>query len=261
MLNGAVLINRCNDNTFLTILIEVWRFKHISNLEQFQTVTGAALMRAFLGIFFLMAASGAPVAAQTELSFYGGFQSAPHSRVSGNEPGGIGAFDFVAAWEGRSFSLPLYYGVRITWWQSATLGWGLDFSHDKIYASDATLVDNSLSILEFTDGLNILTFNAYRRWPDRWNVFTPYVGAGLGVSIPHVEFESDAGAVRTFEYQLGGPAVSVIAGASYPIGDRWSVFGEYKATYSINRFKLANGGTLNTNIVTNSFNLGASLGF
>ena len=260
-MNGAVLINRCSDNTSLTILIEVWKFKHISNLEQFQTVTGAALMRAFLGIFIVMAASGAPAAAQTELSFYGGFQTAPHSRVSGNDPGGIGAFDFVAAWEGRSLTLPLYYGVRLTWWQSATLGWGLDFSHDKIYASNATLVGNSLSILEFTDGLNILTFNAYRRWPDRWSIFTPYVGAGVGVSIPHVEFESIPSAGTTFEYQLGGPAVTVIAGASYPLGDRWSVFGEYKATYSINKLDLVSGGTLNTNIVTNTFNLGASLGF
>ena len=260
-MNGAVLINRCSDNTSLTILIEVWKFKHISNLEQFQTVTGAALMRAFLGIFIVMAASGAPAAAQTELSFYGGFQTAPHSRVSGNDPGGIGAFDFVAAWEGRSLTLPLYYGVRLTWWQSATLGWGLDFSHDKIYASNATLDGNSLSILEFTDGLNILTFNAYRRWPDRWSIFTPYVGAGVGVSIPHVEFESIPSAGTTFEYQLGGPAVTVIAGASYPLGDRWSVFGEYKATYSINKLDLVSGGTLNTNIVTNTFNLGASLGF
>ena len=259
MLNGAVLFIRCSDNTSLTILIEVWRFKHICNLEQFRAVAGAALMRAILGIFILMAVSGAPVTAQTELSFYGGFQTAPHSRVSGDDPSGIGAFDFVAAWEGRSFTLPPYYGVRLTWWQSATLGWGLDFSHDKIYASDATLVDNGLSILEFTDGLNILTLNAYRRWPVRRSVFTPYVGAGLGVSIPHVEFDSGAG--KTFEYQLGGPAVAVIAGASYPLNDRWSVFGEYKATFSVNRLELVSGGTLNTNIITNSFNLGASLGF
>ncbi len=259
MLNVGVLFNRCSDNTSLTNLIEVWRFKHISILEQFRAVAGAALMRALLGIIILMAVSGAPVTAQTELSFYGGFQTAPHSRVSGDDPGGIGAFDFVAAWEGRSFTLPPYYGVRLTWWQSATLGWGLDFSHDKIYASDATLVDNGLSILEFTDGLNILTLNAYRRWPNLVRVFTPYVGAGLGVSIPHVEFDSGAG--KTFEYQLGGPAVAVIAGASYPLNDRWSVFGEYKATFSVNRLELVGGGTLNTNIITNSFNLGASLGF
>ena len=216
-------------------------------------------MRGILVIFILTAVSCARAAAQTELSFYGGVQTAPHSRVSGNDPGGIGAFDFVAAWEGRSFTLPLHYGVRLTWWQSATLGWGLDFSHDKIYASNVTLVDNGLSILEFTDGLNILTINAYRRWPDRGRVFTPYVGAGLGVSLPHVEFDSGAG--TTFEYQLGGPAVSVVAGANYPLTSRWSVFGEYKGTYSINKLDLVSGGTLNTNIITNTFNLGATLGF
>lgn len=216
-------------------------------------------MRIMAAILLFLAVSVAPASAQVELSFYGGAQSAPHSRVTGNEPGGLGAFDFLAAWEGRPFSAPPYYGVRLTWWQNDAWGWALDFSHDKVYADPATLADNGLLVLEFSDGLNILTVNRFRRWNDLGGRFVPYVGAGIGISIPYVEF--DSGPASTLEYQLGGPAVSVVAGASYPLGDRWSIFGEYKGTYSVNSLSLQGGGDLSTNIVTNSFNLGATFGF
>jgi len=210
-------------------------------------------------VIALQLAAAAPAYAQLELSFYGGIQGAAPSNVSGTDPGGIGAFDFQAEWEGRSLTGPIYYGLRMTWWQNESFGWGVDFSHDKVSASDATLAANGLGRLEFTHGLNILTVNAFKRWPNTGTNFTPYVGAGVGVTLPHVEFDSGAG--TTFEYQIGGPAVTVIAGASYPINDRWSMFGEYKGSYSVNTVELVSGGSLSTNIRTNAFNLGVSLGF
>lgn len=216
-------------------------------------------MRSFVTTLLLISASSGAAFAQSELSFYGGIQSAPHSTVSGNDPGGIGLFDFTAGWEGRSLSLPPYYGFRYTRWTSDTFGWGIDFNHAKVYADDATLAASGLTRLEFSDGINILTVNAYRRFPDTGWAVIPYVGAGVGVSIPHVEVDSAGG--TTFEYQLTGPAVQVVAGASYPLNDRWSVFGEYKGTYSMNNADLTNGGTLDTNIVTNALNIGVSLGF
>jgi len=206
----------------------------------------------------LLSFSGAAFA-QSELSFYGGFQGAPHSVVSGTDPGGIGDFEFTAGWEGRSFTAPPHYGFRYTRWSSETFGWGVDFNHTKVYADDETLARSGMSILEFSDGLNILTVNAYRKWPDSGWVVTPYVGAGVGMAIPHVEVDSGAG--KTFEYQISGPAVQWVAGASYPINDRWSVFGEYKGTYSMNSTDLVSGGNLDTNIITNALNVGVSLGF
>ncbi len=214
-----------------------------------------------LALMILMQMGSATAAfAQVELSFYGGIQSAPHSRVQGNDRGGVGPFDFLAAWEGRSLDAPPYYGLRLTWWQNTKWGWALDFSHDKLYADAATLSDNGLSVLEFTDGLNILTLNRYRKWENFNSVFVPYVGAGIGISIPNVEFDSPGGE-RTFEYQFGGPAASVVIGAKYPLNSRWTIFGEYKGTYSVNKVDLVGGGDLQTNIVTNSFNLGATFGF
>jgi lipid A oxidase len=218
-----------------------------------------ARMRVFFTVFALFLSINGAAFAQSELGFYGGSQGSPHSNVSGNDPGGVGVFDFTAGWEGRSGAMPPYYGFRYTRWTSETLGWGIDFNHAKIYADDATLAASGFSRLEFTDGLNLLTLNAFRRWGDTgWSV-APYVGAGLGIAIPHVEVTSTGG--TTFEYQITGPAVQWVAGASYPINDRWSVFGEYKGSYSVNSAELVSGGFLDTNIITNALNVGVSLGF
>ncbi|NCO86763.1 MAG: outer membrane beta-barrel protein [Rhodobacterales bacterium] len=198
-------------------------------------------------------------AAEVELSFYGGWQSAPHSDVSIRGDSVIADGDFTAGWEGRSFSAPPYYGLRATWWQNERFGFGVELNHAKVYADATTLAVSGLDRFEFSDGLNILTVNAFRRWEDSIAGFTPYVGGGIGVSVPHVEvFE---GGSRTFEYQLTGPAVAWMAGASYPITDSFSVFGEYKGTYSINSATLDGGGTLETDIITNAINLGVSFNF
>ena len=201
----------------------------------------------------------APAAAEFELSIYTGWQTAPHSEVSGSDPGGVGDFDFTAGWEGNSFEAPPYYGFRGTWWRSDTLGFGLEFNHAKVYADAESLEESGFDRLEFTDGLNLVTVNVFRRFPNAPLGLKPYVGGGVGVSIPHVDVQSAGG--KTFEYQLTGPAVQWVAGASFPVSERWSVFGEYKGSYSQNKADLASGGTLETNIVTNALNLGVSLNF
>ncbi|MBS8226998.1 outer membrane protein [Vannielia litorea] len=201
-----------------------------------------------------------PAAAEVELSFYTGYQTAPHSRVEGNYGGSD--FSFLSEWEGRPFEMPPYYGIRATWWRSANLGFGAEFTHTKVYASDATLADNGFDRLELTDGLNIITANVLYRWPGKWasGRLTPYVGAGLGVAVPHVDI-TPTGGEKTFEYQFTGPAARWMAGASYAINDTWSVFGEYQGTYSANKGDLEGGGEWESNIVTNAINIGLSYNF
>lgn len=194
-----------------------------------------------------------------ELSLYTGWQTAPHSRVSGDYPGG-GDYDALIGWEGKSFSLPPYYGLRGTWWQTDTFGWGVEFTHAKVYAPEDEREDIGFSRLEFTDGLNLLTVNAMKRWPTQWGKATPYVGGGLGIAVPHVDVETTAGD-KTFGYQLTGPAMRLMAGVSYPINDRFAAFGEYQFTYSSNEADLDGGGSLSTDIKTNALNVGISMRF
>lgn len=204
--------------------------------------------------------SARDAAAEYEVSFYTGWQTSPHSDVSGFDPGGVGAFDFTSAWEGKSFEAPPHYGIRGIWWRNGGVyGYALDFNHVKVYANDETRRRNGFERLELTDGLNIITANVMRRFPGETRRWTPYVGAGLGVAYPHVDVETSGG--TTYGYQLTGPAVSWVAGVTYPFTETWSVYGEYKGTYSQNSADLDNGGSLDTNIVTNALNVGVSFNF
>ncbi|MEL6519497.1 MAG: outer membrane beta-barrel protein [Pseudomonadota bacterium] len=197
--------------------------------------------------------------AEFTLSFYTGFQTAPHSRVEGSD--NTGDFSFLAEWEGRSFEPPPHYGIRATWWRNENWGFGVELNHTKVYADDDTLDDNGFEAFELTDGLNIITANAFYRWPNQWlkGQVTPYVGAGLGIAVPHVDVER--GAQRTFEYQLTGPAAMWAAGASFDLNETWAIFGEYKGTYSQNEADLEGGGSFQTDIVTNALNFGVTYKF
>lgn len=155
--------------------------------------------------------------------------------------------------------MPPYWGARATYWRNSKWGYGIDFNHAKVIADPATRAAAGFTRLEFTDGLNILTANVWRRWENNSRNWTPYVGAGVGFAFPHVDVELAGG--KTFEYQLTGPAVAVVAGVKYDFNDRWGMFGEYKGTYSSNEASLASGGTLKTDFVTNAINIGVSFSF
>lgn len=217
------------------------------------------MRRLIMSVGFLFALVGA-ARAEMEVSAYTGWQTLPHSWADGTFPGG-GAFNVVVGWEGKSFQMPPYYGVRGTWWRANNLGFGIEFTHAKAYASEDIQNRLGFSPLEFTNGHNILTFNVMKRWPDQWKRVTPYFGGGIGVAIPHVDITHLATGARVYEYQYTGPALRLVAGAAMPISDRWSLFGEYQFTYSRNEVDLPMGGSLNTDLKTNAINVGLSLKF
>ena len=196
--------------------------------------------------------------ADFEVSVYGGYQGETSSDVAIRGDDVVANRDLDIDWEARPFTAPVYYGIRVTKWHSARLGYGLDFTHNKVYPKDGEL-PSDIDHLEFTDGLNTLTANAYYRFDPLQIGLTPYVGAGLGFSIPHVELES--GTSRTHGFQVTGPVATLIAGASFPINDKWSVFSEYKGTFTSNVGDLETGGTVSTDIFTNAINVGVSFNF
>jgi lipid A oxidase len=213
----------------------------------------------------LMVAAPQDAVAEVDIAVYTGWQTSPHSTVTGNDPASFGAFDFTAGWEGRSFAAPPHYGIRATWWRNELWGLDADFNHTKVYADDETLgasgTSGGFEVLEFTDGLNTLTFGVVRRWPDQWGRVTPYAGAGIGVAIPHVEVQSAAGVTETIGYQIGGPAASWRVGGTVKLSDSWGMFAEYKGTYSMLDVDLDGGGNLQTDIITNALNIGIQYTF
>jgi len=197
-------------------------------------------------------------AMENEFSIYGGIQESPHSTVDFTDANGAST-RFRAGWDGLSFEMPPYYGFRYTRWTNDRFGWGVEFSHEKVYADNATMAVSGFGALELTDGLNILTINAWRRWHND-SAWTPYVGAGIGVAIPHVDAVTPLGNA-TYGYQYTGLAGRWAAGLSYEVNDSWSIFAEYGGTYSQNDIDLDGGGSMSTDIITNALNIGLTFSY
>lgn len=218
----------------------------------------------------ILAASviAAPAAAEFELSFYVGTQSVDSSTGSGYLPGGA-PINRSIDWKGKPFSSPFYYGGRAMWWLDNDIGFGLEGTHTKAYASQADMAAIGVSRLELSDGHNILTANVMKRWPGAFEKspkVTPYVGAGLGVAIPHVDVQVLGSGIRTFGYENTGPAARAIAGLKYDLTENWALFSEYQATWSDNEITIdpAPGqlpGKLNTDLITHAVNVGVSYSF
>jgi len=193
--------------------------------------------------------------AEATISVYGGANFSPHSTVKTRSAAGQAETRRNVGWDGASFEMPPYYGVRATWWleQMPSVGIAIDFTHAKVMADP---IPAGFTKLEFTDGINFLTANAlYRHQMD--NGFTPYAGIGLGLSIPHVEVDF-AGGNSTSEYQVTGVAAQALVGVDYKLTDDWSIFVEGKSTYGQVDADLTGGGSLDTNIISNQVIFGVT---
>jgi lipid A oxidase len=196
--------------------------------------------------------------AETELSLYIGNQSGPPSDIVIAGDSAIPDLSFEQKWEGQSFQWPIYAGFRVTNWKTSEYGYGLDYTHNKVRPPSSEL-QPGFGALEFTDGLNTWTINGYRRWQNAIGDATPYVGAGVGISAPGVEVRYQGS--DTFEYQITGLAATWLAGVTFPVNEEWSVFGEYKGTFTSNDVELEGGGSLTSDIFTNALNVGVSFSF
>lgn len=206
--------------------------------------------------------TGQASAAEVHVSAYSGYITSPHSDVDTSGASFPGSTSFHVGWEGKPFEMPPFWGARVTYWPDRWQNWGfaLDFAHSKVYSELNGAVAGVYDKLEFTDGLNLITGNViYRYQMD--SRFTPYAGVGAGIAVPHVEVEFDGSAGRTYEYQMTGPTVQALVGTDIAITENVSTFLEYKFNYSWNEADLAEGGTLETNIINNQFIVGLTYKF
>ncbi|MHC4223831.1 MAG: hypothetical protein ACYSX0_16450 [Planctomycetota bacterium] len=190
------------------------------------------------------------------------------------------------AWHGESFTGPIFYGFRGSYWfQRDSSGWGInvDFTHAKaiahtsqvaqVYGTKSGLpvdgkfpIRDNLEAFEMSHGLNFLTVNGMYRWflkEERDKSFLGrlqfYLGGGLGIAFPHVEATVDGD--RTQEYQLSGPAAQGFTGFNIDLVGGLSTFLEYKLTAANNDLDLNGGGTIEADTLTSQFILGLSWGF
>lgn len=216
-----------------------------------------------LGLMLAGFAASQPAGAEWQAGVYGGYTLTHNSDIDYSGPALGNRTFFDVRWKGEALEMPPYYGLRLTRWFEQVPGWGVqvDFSHTKAAADLDARLRPSFSRLEFTNGLNIATLNGVYRWAAIGRL-TPYAGAGLGIIVPHVEVTTPGyESTRTFEYQLAGMAAVGFGGVDFAITDSFSVFGEYKLSYSRVEADLVGGGTLSTDLVTHHFNLGLNYRF
>ena len=198
--------------------------------------------------------------AESEFGIYGGSQSSPHSTVTNSSPtASTDQSSFFTGWKADPFSFPIYIGMRYTQWLDADWGYALNYAHTKAISTEQASVNYNR--LEFTDGANPITAMVMRRFSYR--AVKPYVGAGLGISVPHVEVQwtnNGTQSKNTFEYQYGGPVATVVAGFSYPYSDKWNLFTDFQMHYMW-LDTAVDGGRLKTNLITNAINFGVSYRF
>jgi lipid A oxidase len=191
-------------------------------------------------------------------SMIGAYLGAPYTYPSNVTVTKPGTHDFTAedvGWDGKPFTNPVYYGVRIArWLTSGRTGAMLDFTHGKtIFRPDeeaafkgimdgAALPDrarlgDAFKRLEFSHGHNMLTFNGLLRLFSFHPRLNLYVGAGAGVSLPHTEINLKSDPHRTYEYQFAGPVGQALIGLEFRL-PRATYFLEYKFTYASNTVPL-----------------------
>lgn len=185
-------------------------------------------------------------------------------------------------WKNESLKTPPYYGVRATRWFSSW-GLGLEFIHAKIIAQLGKTIHvegkrsgipisideplgKTFQDLSFTHGYNMLFLNVTKRWmPHEFGAYQgarktyPYVGCGLGVTIPHSEIKTEGNSV--YEYQTAGYALQLFVGLTFTLSDKLSLFPEYKISTSTINSKLNGGGEVRLTPVTHHLIIGVSFDF
>jgi lipid A oxidase len=129
-------------------------------------------------------------------------------------------------------------------------GWGtaLDFFHAKVYLREEETahvsgmkagadtsaderIDATITSFNLSHGYNALTICVLHRWAlDAPLRPSPYVGAGGGWTIPHVEVT--LAGERREEYQFAGPVVQAFAGVRFTIVGPLGLFVEAKGSYA-----------------------------
>jgi lipid A oxidase len=209
----------------------------------------------------------APLATFKPETVVAGYLGAPFtypSNVRINNPAEKTDFTMErVGWDAKPLKSPIYYGVRVQRWQpESRFGSMVDFTHGKTISRPADevlikgLIDGApapakakigelFKHLEFSHGHNMLTINGLYRLANIAPRLAPYVGLGVGISLPHTEVKRHTEPARTYEYQYAGPVGQALIGFEVRLPST-SLFIEYKFSFADYRAPLSRleGGTL-----------------
>lgn len=189
------------------------------------------------------------------------------------------------SYHGRDFEMPPFYGGRLVYFlpDKSPWGFGLEYFHSKIYlntgdivhvtgsragapVNDFEPVSGTISHFSISHGLNFITADVFYRWrlgkrgENFLGRFEPYIGAGVGVIIPHVEAQLAGGQFQE-EYQFHGPGVLAMAGVNFDLTKHFGLFAEYKFSYARLGEMSINGETIEEDPLIHNLVAGVSVRF
>ncbi len=217
----------------------------------------------------------APARAQTSVSVYTGTSFSRHSDLHIRQPRTDSDATFRGvSWAARPFSQAPYYGYRLTHYfaRAPRLGFGLDYTHYKIYArtertarvegvwngapvNESARIDARVQDFNISHGVNMISGNVLYRRVRRpaphaaQSRSQPYAGAGLVFYVPHSESTINH-LTTNGRYQSSGLGFQVLAGLSYALKWRVALFAETKFNAGTAKVDTAGPGRAETKLRT-----------
>lgn len=143
----------------------------------------------------------------------------------------------TARYNSESFTLPVYWNMRLSRWQRDK-AWELELIHHKLYLDNTTPEIQKFNI---SHGFNLIMLN---RGFDK-KKFRYRFGAGIVLAHPESNIRGKEFGDSTDDYDLGyylsGPVLNLAFGTAFRLNDLFYFDLESKLTYAYARVKVAEG--------------------
>lgn len=138
----------------------------------------------------------------------------------------------------KPFTVPPYYGFRVSVWSEEGTAWEFEHTHQKLYIDDADLIA-PLEHWEMTDGFNFFFANRVWKMDEYMEGLRVRVGAGLVITHPDVTYDgvryhgNGHGAITYGGgYDLSGYVWQAGVQKIFDITDEWYFSVEGRITYA-----------------------------
>lgn len=138
----------------------------------------------------------------------------------------------------KSFTVPYYYGLRVSIWDEDNSAWEVEHTHQKLYMDDKDMIA-PLEHWEMTDGFNFFFVNKAWKMDEYMEGLRVRVGAGLVITHPDITYDgvryhgNGHGAITYGGgYDLSGYVWQAGVQKVFDITENWYISTEARLTYA-----------------------------
>lgn len=165
----------------------------------------------------------------------------------------------------KPFTVPFYYGFRISVWDVDDTAWEFEHIHQKLYIDDADLVD-PLEHWEMTDGFNFFFVNKVWKIDEYMDGLRVRAGGGLVITHPDITYDGtrytgNGNGAITYGggYDVSGHVWQLGVQKVFDINEDWYVSVDGRVTYADAFAEDENGGI--SELQNRAFHLNYGIGY